>query len=297
MGGLPVSGRPLPLLDDALQGPVGARQAGDGPKVRPAEGGLVGLLERRADEQPVLAQLVSQVGETPFDRTVQVTLRGEVLPARHDLLGPHRRRRRPGRLEAVSVGALHPFRPLQVHKVLQRRLAEGKQAKLHPGRVALRLVRHVRPAHIRGRPDGREQVLHHGPVQHLLAGDAEDHPAPALDRRKLIVPKTRARRALQAERGIEVLAHQAVLKLSRQAEKIGQLLAVPHHDGRLSPHGRKLSPAMAVLNGEDRTAMLLADTARRNRAPVTSRDEGWPSRDSRAATSWRAAPCHRRWCS
>ena len=50
MGRLPVPGRPLPLFDDALQGPVGAFQVSDWSKVRPAEGGLVGLLERWADE-------------------------------------------------------------------------------------------------------------------------------------------------------------------------------------------------------------------------------------------------------
>jgi hypothetical protein len=87
-------------------------------------------------------------------------------------------------------------------------------------------------------------------MQHLLTRDGQDHPAPALDGRKLIVSKSRAGRALEAERGIEVLAHQAVLKLSTLAQQVGQLLAVPHHDGRLSPHKRKLSPAMAVLNGE-----------------------------------------------
>ena len=55
------------------------------------------------------------------------------------------------RFEACGVLALHPFRPLQVHEVLQRRLAEGQQAELHPGRVAPRLVRHVGPAHDTGR--------------------------------------------------------------------------------------------------------------------------------------------------
>jgi hypothetical protein len=67
VGGRPVPGRPLALLDYALQGPVGALQVDDGPKVGPAEDGLVGLLERRADEQPVLAQLVSQAGEPAFE--------------------------------------------------------------------------------------------------------------------------------------------------------------------------------------------------------------------------------------
>jgi hypothetical protein len=41
-----------------------------------------------------------------------------------------------------------------------------------------RLVRHLGPAHIRGGPDGREQVLERGPMQHVLPGDGEDHPAP-----------------------------------------------------------------------------------------------------------------------
>ena len=80
-------------------------------------------------------------------------------------------------------------------------------------------------------------------MQHLLPGDAEDHPAPALDGLKLILAKTGTRRALKAERGIQVLTHQAMLKLSSLAQKVGQLLAVLHHDDRFSPHRRKVSPA------------------------------------------------------
>ena len=136
MGGRPVPGRPLALLDDALDGPVGTLQVGDRPEVGPAEGGLLGLVERGADEQPVLPQHLSQVFEAPFHRTVQVTLRAEVLATRHDLLGGHGCQRRPGGLEAHGVGPLDAFRALQVDEVLQRRLAEREQAELHPGRVA-----------------------------------------------------------------------------------------------------------------------------------------------------------------
>jgi len=191
------------------------------------------------------------VGEAPFDGTVQVTLRGEILAAGHDLFRPHGRRRQPDAFEAFSVGTLHPFGSLEVHEVLQRRLAEGQQAKLHSGWVAPRLVRQVGPAYVWGRPDGGKQVLDYCPVQHLLAGDIEDHPPPARDGRKLIIPKARTCCALEAECGIEVLTHQAVLKLSSLAEKVGQLLATFHNDGGLSRHGRKVSPATAVLNGED----------------------------------------------
>jgi hypothetical protein len=52
----------------------------------------------------------------------------------------------PGRLEAFSIGALYPLRPLQVHKMPQRRFAKRDQPKLHPGRVTPGLVWHVGPA-------------------------------------------------------------------------------------------------------------------------------------------------------
>jgi hypothetical protein len=80
-------------------------------------------------------------------------------------------------------------------------------------------------------------------MQHLLSGYIEEHSAPTLDDLKLIVPKARTCCALQAERGVEVLTRHGVLKLSSLTEKIGQLLAIFHHDGRLSPHGKKVSAA------------------------------------------------------
>jgi hypothetical protein len=82
-------------------------------------------------------------------------------------------------------------------------------------------------------------------MQHLLPGDAEDHLAPPLDRGKLTGPQPRTCRALEAERGVEVLAHQAMLQLSSLGQQIGQLLAVPHHDGRLA-HNRKVSLTTAT---------------------------------------------------
>jgi len=94
-------------------------------------------------------------------------------------------------------------------------------------------------------------------VQHLLAGYIEKHSSPTLDDLKLIVPKTRTCRALQAERSVEVLTHHGVLKLSSLTEKIGQLLAILHHDGRPCPHGKKVSAAVAVANGKYRRIGLL----------------------------------------
>ena len=83
------------------------------------------------------------------------------------------------------------------------------------------------------------------------AGDAQDHPAPPLDGRQLVVAQIRVRRALEAERRVEVLAHESVLELCCLAEQVGQLLAVPHDDGRLSPHRGNVPPATAVFNGEN----------------------------------------------
>jgi hypothetical protein len=62
--------------------------------------------------------------------------------------------------------------------------------------------------------------------------------------------KAGTRCVLEAERGVEILAQQAVLKLSTLAQQVGQLLAVLHHNARV-PHKGKVSPAMAALNGED----------------------------------------------
>ena len=88
-------------------------------------------------------------------------------------------------------------------------------------------------------------------MQHLLPGDGEDRQAPAFDGLQLAGPKTGTRCALEAERGVEVLAHQGMLKLGSLAQKIGQLLTALHHNGRLSPHRGNVPPATAVFNGEN----------------------------------------------
>jgi hypothetical protein len=88
-------------------------------------------------------------------------------------------------------------------------------------------------------------------MQHLLPGNGEDHPAPAFDGLQMVGPKTGTRCALEAERSVEVLAHQGMLKLSSLAQKIGKLLTALHHNGRLSPHQGNVPPAMAVFNGEN----------------------------------------------
>jgi hypothetical protein len=42
-----------------------------------------------------------------------------------------------------------------------------------------------------------------------------------------------------------------MLKLGSLGQKIGQLLAVLHDNGRLFPHRRRVSPAMAIPKGKN----------------------------------------------
>jgi len=88
-------------------------------------------------------------------------------------------------------------------------------------------------------------------MQHLLARDSEEHSTPPFDDLKLILAETAICCVLQAERGIEVLAHHGVLKLGSLTQKISQLLAILHNDGRLIRHGKRLSAAVCAANVDE----------------------------------------------
>ena len=229
MGGRPVAPGPLTLFDDALDRAPRIRDVSDRDELGPDVGGAA-LVEVRPDEEPLLAQPVCQRGNPIFDGAVQVTLRAEVLPARLQFTGRHRRRRGTGGDEAVAVGHVHAFGPLEVYEVLERRLAEGQQAQLDPGGIALGLVRHVRSAHVGRRAHGYQEVLDQCPMEHLLRRDGEDHSAPPLHGLELVIGETGAGLRAQAEGGEEVLGHEAVLDFGRLAQQIGQLLAVLDDD-------------------------------------------------------------------
>lgn len=92
-------------------------------------------------------------------------------------------------------------------------------------------------------------------MQHLLSSDTQDHLASLLDGRKLVGPESGTHAASEAERGVQVLAHQAMLQLSSLAEKVGQFFAVLHHDGCLT-HKRKVTLAMTGLQPMDATAAV-----------------------------------------
>jgi len=107
-------------------------------------------------------------------------------------------------------------------------------------------------------------------MQHLLPGNGEDHPAPAFDGLHLPGPKTGTRCALEAERGVEVLAHQGMLKLSSLAQKIGKLLTALHHNGRLSPHRGNVPPATGIFNSENIRDNTAVTRSGKHRVPAAT---------------------------
>jgi hypothetical protein len=253
---LPVAARPLTLLQDLVDRALRARHVGHRDQLGPAEVGLGGLGLRRAGEQLLLAELAGQVGEPLFDGPVQVAYGGEVLGARDDLAVLHGGGGAAERGHPVRVGEVHALRALEEHEVPQRRLTERQQGQVHAGRVVGGGLREVPPGQVRGRADGGQQVLHQRQVQHLLGGDVRDVLAPALRRLGFFLGEALGLGLLQAERGVQVLAHDPVLELRRLAEHVDQRLAVLDDErglgrGHAAPGGdhlRQAPPALAFCH-------------------------------------------------
>jgi hypothetical protein len=174
----PVAACSFALLDDVLDRLPGARRVGDGDELRPVEclGGRLCLA--RADEQLLFADLVGQVLDPCLDRAIEMADGVELLAPGDDVGRPHDRQCRPGGVEAVGVGELHPFGSLEEQEVAERSLAERDEGELHPSRVALGLVRHVRTRHVRGGAHRREDVVDEPPVQHLLGRHLQHYRTP-----------------------------------------------------------------------------------------------------------------------
>ena len=191
-----------------------------------------GLRPRRADEQQVGAQRSLEVLEPIVEGAIQIALRHVVLRARLQLTGLHRCGPLGVRGEHVRIRDVDVLRSFEVDEVAQRPFAEPEQCELHLGRVSLGAVREVGAAHVRRRADRRQDVVDERPVQHLLRGDLEERPPPALDGFELRRRQTGADVRSQAEGGVEVLAHRHVLDLGRLAQQVRQLLAMLDHDLR-----------------------------------------------------------------
>ena len=75
---------PVAILVEQGEGRLGLLEVRDRLQPRPAERGVVGLVERGADEEAVVAHRLCEVRQAPRARAVEVADGREVLAARHE---------------------------------------------------------------------------------------------------------------------------------------------------------------------------------------------------------------------
>lgn len=215
---------PFTLHHDRVQRRHGSGQVGHRAQARQRCELHIDLQRRVADEQCGLALRFAEGLQAAAQRDVEIADRAVVLRARAEAaergVAPVAGLRRVAR--AIGNGCvMRAFEKLEMcHGVARERLQANDEA----GRVGPRLDRKHRPPEMRLAADRLHQVGNQGQVSHLFHGHADDHAAPARDCGGLVGAPARIRQ-LQAERGIEVAAHQVVLDLRRLVKGIEQLLS------------------------------------------------------------------------
>jgi hypothetical protein len=132
----------------------------------------------------------------------------------------------------------------------QRLLPERQQGQLHAGRIVVSRLRQVGPGQVGRGADGRQQVVHQRQMEHLLGGHVRDARPPALNRSELVAGQALA--LLEGERGIQILAHDAVLELGRLAQHVDERLSVLDDERRLRrslPAPHRNQPRQPPLSG------------------------------------------------
>jgi hypothetical protein len=79
-------------------------------------------------------------------------------------------------------------------------------------------------------------------MSHLLDRDVDDRPAPPFQGLAVCFGNARLAGTLEAERGVEIAAHQRVLDLRGLRQEVEELLARADHDLRLVGTGRLVVP-------------------------------------------------------
>lgn len=105
---------------------------------------------------------------------------------------------------ACRFSALAHPRPLEEHKVLERRLSERRQSQLRAGWIVSAPLREVRALEMRRPANAGENVIYQGQVPHLLHRDTAELFVPGGDCGQL--RREAFTRAFQAECGEEVTA-------------------------------------------------------------------------------------------
>jgi hypothetical protein len=226
---LPVSAGALALFDDGLDRLDRRSQPGDGYQLRHAVGnGEVPrrrLRVRRADEDLRLSVAVDQAAQPSLDPVVQLPDAGEGLRRRQDERSSQRRRRWPGLLQLAGHRRnVHAFRPLDVEESLQRPFAERRQGQLDLGLVGGALGKVV-ATETRRPPEGCEQVVDQGQMDHLLLRDLVDRSLPPRHDGHLRGRQPRSGVGPQAKRRVQIGAAGGMLELGRLSQQVQQLLA------------------------------------------------------------------------
>ena len=124
--------------------------------------------------------------------------------------------------EALASGSVGAVGPLEVDEVLQHRFAERRELDDDAGRQVAGVEREVAAPEARRAAERRSDVPHRREVPHLLDRDVERSTC----RQAAAVagsprPDARPSSAVaQAERGVQVRAHQVVLELGGFVERV-----------------------------------------------------------------------------
>jgi hypothetical protein len=124
-----------------------------------------------------------------------------------------------------------------------------------------------RPGQVRGAADGGQQVLHQGQVQHLLRGDVGYALTPSLDGFGFFGAEVLGFGLLQRERGVQVLAHDAVLEFGGLAQHVVQRFAVLDYQRGL---GRGQAAARGNHLGEPTPGLVFAHVLSGLPGPIVS---------------------------
>ena len=285
--------RALALFDDRCERGEGGLLADDRLaredrlRGRELEGGVTAEgrgLPVRGDER---AQTAAEGGVERADGLVVERHRRDAMHGRSTRELEHGFEARP-----LSLGRAH--RALQVNEVLEDLGGERRELHHDPGGEVARIEREVAPTEPRRTAERARDVPDGGEMRHLLDRDAQDDLPPASHGLGFGVREPIFHTALQAERRVEVGAHQVVLELCGLVEEVEQVFAaggVAHRE--MVPEILRIEVAAALADRGGVTRRFVHRRPRRHVVVSTAaagragRMAGAPAR---GAAEHRAAP-------
>ncbi len=255
-----VATRALALRDDGRDGLLCGLQVDHGNDAGKRRERGIDLARRLAREEGRFADRggtgVERIGQNRIEladrRVVARARRQAALGYDAPIVALRRKRRGIGQCCLV-------LRALEKLEVLDGLGAEGLQPDDEAGRIRPGIDREGRPGRGQRAAERVGQITDEREVRHLLEHHRHDGVAPALHRVALLVAPARLD-PLEAERGVEVAAHQVMLDLGRLVQPVQQLFASRHVGARLG-HGRRCSGGGTSANPSHDRAAALGSTA------------------------------------